>query len=329
MDDVFVFESKSDVVFEDKPKVDKKAKNSIATSGRKMLADISNKPRRIPSILTQDNKSWPNSSNVEEYIVQLQKENAALMKLIADKNRIIDISGAELHKLRITLQMMRQQNLHLAQSNTQMLSELNSGKDRLKDLQHELGCKNGLLIAKTLELEGKRKTKTSETNENKKPKVSEQEEIGVHTVAERDKDQHHNTIGRQKSKSLGPCVKKVQEKGACDNGRPQARRQSARFKHDEPKPAGVFSCTDEMNEKMQEDVVFSLPNKACEESRRSSISRPSRDAAKKVQSYKEISLNVKMRRPERLGDMGLYKVGIWHRLLNKRLGGQTGVYGLI
>ncbi|KAL8199590.1 hypothetical protein R6Q57_013158 [Mikania cordata] len=284
MDDVFVFESKSDVVFEDKPKVDKMAKNSIASSGRKMLTDISNKPRRIPSILTQDNKSWPNSSNVEEYIEQLQKENAALMKLIADK-KIIDISGAELHKLRITLQMMRQQNLHLAQSNTQMLS--------LKDLQHELGCKNGLLIAKTLELEGKWKTKTSETNENKKPKVSEQEEIGVH------RDQHHNTIGRQKSKSLGPCVKKVQEKGAGDNGRPQARRQSARFKHDEPKPAGGFSCTDEMNDKMQEDdVVFSLPNKACEESRRSSISRPSRDAAKKVQSYKEISLNVKMRRPE-------------------------------
>lgn len=57
---------------------------------------------------------------------------------------------------------------------------------------------------------------------------------------------------------------------------------------------------------MHDDVAFcvkkeaednSLPNKGIGENRRSSISRPSRVAAKKVQTYKEISLNLKMRRP--------------------------------
>ncbi|GFS30112.1 hypothetical protein Acr_00g0010190 [Actinidia rufa] len=64
---------------------------------------------------------------------------------------------------------MQQQNSQLAQANNQMLviwnlfnidsivhftlQELNSGKDRLKALQHELGCKSGLLKVKILQLE--------------------------------------------------------------------------------------------------------------------------------------------------------------------------------
>ncbi|KAK9070261.1 hypothetical protein SSX86_010661 [Deinandra increscens subsp. villosa] len=283
----------------DKPKVEKKAKSSMVSSGGKMLADISN-ISRISSTLTQDSKSRPNSSTVKEYIEQLLKENAALMKLSADKDRIIDISGAELQKLRITLQKMQQQNLHLAQSNTQMLSELNSVKDRLKDVQHQLGCKNGLLIANKLELEV-----SVLLFLHLKEKVSEQEDIEVHMVAERGKDQHCNTNGRQKSKSESSFLK-VQEKSAGDNARLRARRQSARFKHDEPKPAEESFHSDEMDDKMlEDDVAFSvkkeedsLPNKDGEESRRLSVSRPSRVVAKKVQSYREISLNVKMRRPE-------------------------------
>ncbi|KAJ0694059.1 putative shugoshin [Helianthus annuus] len=304
MEDIYVFDSNNDLVIEDKPKVEIRAKTSIVNSGRKKLADISNMPS-APTTLTQDNKSRPNSSTMKDYIEQLQKENVALKKLLADKNKIIEISGAELQKLRMTLQKMQQQNLHLAQSNSQLLADLNSGKDRLKELQHQLGCKNGVLIAKKLELEGKRKTKACETNETK-AKVSEHEEIGVCTVPESSKDQQSNTNGRQKSKSLCSAVKKIQEKDAGDNERSVARRQSARFKHDEPKPAEDTFHTDEIDDKMQVDDIAvsvkkeddSLPNKVSQEGRRSSISRPSREVTKKVQSYKEISVNVKMRRPE-------------------------------
>ncbi|KAJ9545492.1 hypothetical protein OSB04_025199 [Centaurea solstitialis] len=295
------------------------AKEPTGSSGRKRLADISNVPRKLSSTLSQDNnKPRQNSATVKEYIEQLQKENAALIKLIADKkfSRIIELSGAELHKLRVTLQKMQQQNLQFAQSNSQLLAELNSGKDRLKDLQHQLGCKNGVLIAKKLELEGKGKTKTCETNNVKRMKVSEQEEMGVCIVAERDKDKQCNTSGRQKSKSLGPSVRKDQDKGVGDNGRLQARRQSARFKHDEPKPTEGLFHTDNVDlppgplidDTMQGDglhlVNVSVKKEDVEgesvslENRRSSISRPSRVAAKKVQSYKEMNVNVKLRRTE-------------------------------
>ncbi|XP_076919822.1 shugoshin-1-like isoform X2 [Bidens hawaiensis] len=114
----------------DKPRVEKVVENSVGDPERKMLADISNVPKK-PSVLTQDNKSRPTSSTGKEYVEQLQKENAALKKLVADKNKIIELSGAELHQLGLTLQKMQQQNLHLAQANSQMLAELNSGKDRV------------------------------------------------------------------------------------------------------------------------------------------------------------------------------------------------------
>ncbi|XP_071711711.1 uncharacterized protein [Rutidosis leptorrhynchoides] len=318
-----VRKSKNDVVFEDKAKVEKMAKESIGNLGRKTLADVSNVPRK-PSILNQDNKGRPSSATVKEYIEHLQKENAALVKLLADRNRIIELSGAEVLKLKITFQKMQQQNIKLAQSNSQMLAELNSSKDRLKDLQHQLGCKTALLIAKQKEMEGKRKMKTCEATESKKLKVSGDKETGDCVSAEAVKDQTSNAEGREKLKSLLPSVRKLQEQGTGDNGRLPARRQSARFKAEEPKPKEEEFHTDNVDvpacalsdDKMQEDDLNSfaisvkkddkdndprpsVSNKSVQESSsRSSILRPSRVAAKKVQSYKEIGLHVKLRRPE-------------------------------
>ncbi|MFS8019937.1 hypothetical protein Hanom_Chr15g01409611 [Helianthus anomalus] len=85
-----------------------------------------------------------------------------------------------------------------------------------------------------------------------------------------------------------------------------SRRQSARFKHDEPKPAEDMFHTNEIDDKMHVDDIAvsvkkeddSLPNKVSQEGRRSSISSLSREVTKKVQSYKEIGVNVKMHRPE-------------------------------
>ncbi|XP_071732385.1 shugoshin-1-like isoform X2 [Rutidosis leptorrhynchoides] len=319
MESVFGPNSKNDVVIEDKPKVEKMTKDSIGNSGRKILGDISNVSRK-PSILNQDNKARASSATVREYIEQIQKENAALVKLVADK-KVIELSGAEVNKLRITIQKMQQQNIQLAQSNSQMLAELNSRKDRLKDLQHQLGCKNALLIAKQKEMEGKRKVNTCETKEIKKLKVSEDKGMGVCVVAESENDQRTN--GRQKSKSLVPSTRKVMEQSVGDNGRLQTRRQSARFKHEEPKAKEEVIHTENVdlapcsssNDRMQGDDLNSsnfsvkkedvdndsrpsISNNITQGSKRSSISRPSREAAKKVQTYKEISLHVKLRRPE-------------------------------
>lgn len=103
------------------------------------LADITNtgKPNAVRSITAQD----------------LVKENGKLMTLLNEKAKIIDLSRVEIYKLRLALQASKQQNLHLAQNNSQMLAEINAGKDRIKILQHELSCTTALLKVKGSELD--------------------------------------------------------------------------------------------------------------------------------------------------------------------------------
>uniref|UniRef100_A0A7N0U872 Uncharacterized protein n=1 Tax=Kalanchoe fedtschenkoi TaxID=63787 RepID=A0A7N0U872_KALFE len=79
---------------------------------------------------------------------KLLKENLAMMKLIEDKNKLIELSGVELQRMRIHLQKLKLQNWTLAQSNTQMQAEVHVGRQRLKSLQHELACKEAMLKAK-------------------------------------------------------------------------------------------------------------------------------------------------------------------------------------
>lgn len=83
------------------------------------------------------------------------------------------------------------------------------------------------------------------------------------------------------------------------------RRQSARFMLDDQKieivddlPPSQLPDDNKMNvndcEKEDKEVDFLQECKPQEQKK--SLSRPIREAAKKVQSYKEINLNVKMRR---------------------------------
>ncbi|XP_020079786.1 shugoshin-1-like isoform X2 [Ananas comosus] len=126
---------------------------------RKRLSDITNTGRRLESVGEDDDKENPKiapCAGAKDY-VELMKENTALMKLLAERNKIIEASNVELRKLRFAFQKAKQQNWQLAQANTQMLMELNLGKDRLKTLQHELACTTAVLRLKTLELEEKNK----------------------------------------------------------------------------------------------------------------------------------------------------------------------------
>ncbi|KAJ0235158.1 SHUGOSHIN 2 [Hirschfeldia incana] len=106
---------------------------------RRKLADISNVSR-------EDISS-------KDYAEKLQKENMTLMKALAHRNKMIELSGVEFQKLKISLRKVQENNLQLAQANTQMLAELNTNRDRLKLLQHELGCKNLLLGVKKMQLQ--------------------------------------------------------------------------------------------------------------------------------------------------------------------------------
>ncbi|XP_057789483.1 SHUGOSHIN 2-like [Salvia miltiorrhiza] len=176
---------------------------------RRKLADISNLPQS--RLLIQDQKSQSIPTTTKEYIEQLQKENLALAKMLAQRNKIIEQSGIELERLRSNLIKMREQNQQLALSHTLMLAELNSGKDRLKTLQHELGCKNGLLKARNSKLEVNLIEEEDPSKDHKKPR---------------------NAKKRLRSLSLGSS-EQSQSKDNAGNRLP-TRRQSARFKAVEP-----------------------------------------------------------------------------------------------
>ncbi|KAL8218280.1 hypothetical protein R6Q57_021653 [Mikania cordata] len=208
-----------------------------------------------------------------------------------------------MQKLRVTLEKVKQQNLQLAQSNSQMLVELNSVKEREKD-----------------------KTRMCQANDNNHNKVIEPEVAEVCTVAEGSDDRHYANSRRQ-------IPQRILDNDKGKSQRLQTRRQSAKFKFDEPKPThdslemnidDVPPCSlpdddkhdddeDDKDDKMKandsntnassslskkenaEDDSFQDYNKH-QEHRKTLLSRPVREAAKKVQSYKEVNLIVKMRR---------------------------------
>ncbi|CAL9229118.1 unnamed protein product [Arabidopsis halleri] len=85
----------------------------------------------------------------QEFAAKLQKAfTFTLLLLNRGLLKLVELSGIEIQKLRINLRSVQEKNLQLAQANSQMLAELNTNKDRLKEFQHELGCKNALLKVK-------------------------------------------------------------------------------------------------------------------------------------------------------------------------------------
>ncbi|KAK9168592.1 hypothetical protein Syun_000732 [Stephania yunnanensis] len=138
-------------------KMMQKKKTCLGNAVRKSLSDVTNSQNLAKSPGKDCNPMKLIST--KEYVEQLRKENTMLMKLLADRNKIIELTGAELAKMKINLQKVQQQNWQLAQANSHMLTELNLGKDKLKALHHELGCKVALLSVKDLELQEKGKKK--------------------------------------------------------------------------------------------------------------------------------------------------------------------------
>ncbi|XP_023550312.1 SHUGOSHIN 2-like isoform X2 [Cucurbita pepo subsp. pepo] len=391
--------------------------SKVGGAQRKRLSDISNLKEQ-PVLQKGDTKQQSSLLKTYEYVDKLQKENMALTKVLAERNRIIEISGNELETLRTNFQKLQQQNLQFAQANSQMLAELNSGKERLKALQHELGCKNGILRSRKLDLERKGKAATFQpggvgtagcseaaesmnTNEGNMPcktnrrRQSRQESFGTSVlktevqkveskrprrqsarfkteepvaanhILETDNSNSNDALQCKETSVHRAEVQKVEGKRPCSRKqsarlkieepvatndllgienfnstdasqcretsvlqtevqkvegiRPCLRRQSARFKLEEP--VAIKDSLDTVNSNSTsaslckeivcevkivptssvetEDNGNSTDRSEVQERRRTSVGRPLRRAAEKIQSYKEIPLNVKMRRPER------------------------------
>ncbi|KAL1532124.1 shugoshin-1-like [Salvia divinorum] len=272
---------------------------------RRKLADISNQPQN-QRLLVQE-KSQSTETNIKEYIHKLQKDNMALAKMIAQRNKIIEHNGVESDMLRVNLLKMQEQNQYLATYNAQMLVEINSGKDRLKMLQPVLGCKAGIL---KVDLEGR------ETTTPLGDAAVDVEGIKMESSKGDTDDQkpHETKMNLQQTSvcSSGP----VKYKDKTENKRQIRRRQSARFNAAEVEHGEDLLETKEARvsaSQMPEVSVGeqgSTSETAVVENESSKdgpgpgsqpqqlLLRPSRAAKEKVQSYKEVPLCVKLRRPE-------------------------------
>uniref|UniRef100_A0A803NWJ9 Shugoshin C-terminal domain-containing protein n=1 Tax=Cannabis sativa TaxID=3483 RepID=A0A803NWJ9_CANSA len=313
--------------------------DSDGSAQRKKLADISNLQRRF-NPTNQDAKPKRTTITAKEYVEKLHKENTELVKLLGDRNKLIELSAVEIQKLRISIQKVQLQNMQLAQTNSQMLAELNSSKDRLKLLQHELQCKNGLLKAR--KFEGKRKRVLCENNDG-------DEDGEFLPVVQEKKPSKANQRKKSRTQSLPPPPAGIEvcAKDEANSKRRCSRRLSARFKSKELEETDYFSeieddkfqvsslldqpaiessemlssqhddpaeSNGQLSSSLHGDLVGAsgqtLQGSTLEKDdkntalnsaqgfRRSSVGRPLRRAATKVQSYKELPITVKMRRTE-------------------------------
>ncbi|CAL9161918.1 unnamed protein product [Musa hybrid cultivar] len=148
----------------------------------------------------------------KDCIVQLMKENTALLNLPAENNKIIELSSTELQKLQFELQKTSQQNWQLARANSHMLGELNLGKDRekeklIKDLLNKIGSEVGTTKCEEVEANATQLANDKKIcNPNKKRKLKPQS-LGptalVHQVASEGKvDGRRRRSLRTKSSGL-------------------------------------------------------------------------------------------------------------------------------
>ncbi|CDP07036.1 unnamed protein product [Coffea canephora] len=294
-------------------KGDRMAKrSSFGSVVRRRLSDITNSAPQPRSPSNVEKPSLDPSS--KEYIDHLAKENMALVKLIQDKNKVIELNGIELQKLRINLQKMQMQNWNLAQANSVMIAELNFGKEKMMTLQHEISCKEALLKSRSLEI------KASFFQSEEIPLVSVESLERELTPAEETK--HDNSKNRRprftRSRSVGHCTTvshQVAAKEAAENKRLCLRRQSASSKmQQQENKENLFELEDVMlptagvptdfgpasspftYKDCKDDKQHGAELKSRRPERTSIGGRPLRKAAEKVQSYKEVPLNSKMRR---------------------------------
>uniref|UniRef100_A0A0D9XKB1 Shugoshin C-terminal domain-containing protein n=1 Tax=Leersia perrieri TaxID=77586 RepID=A0A0D9XKB1_9ORYZ len=287
-----------------------------AAARRKTLCDITNMTR-LPAAVEKDGSLCAAGVSAEE-VAQLVKENLELVRLLEERDKIIELSGTELQKL-------RQANWHLAQANSQMLAEINNGKDRLKAFQHELACSRAIIRAKTSELEEAKKTMKHNRNMQGKAPTSDtaQQQQGCERAAQikggdvvnsepaSDTPSHgasakklSNATRKRmlRSRSLGPGAsvklaapkekEMVQRRKSMRTPVPQPSEHREDLFEIEDVQLAIGDCSSsntDKNETLSEQSSSQFP-------RRSSLGRPIRRATERVSSYKEPPVNIKLRR---------------------------------
>ncbi|KAL7127214.1 hypothetical protein ABFS83_14G240500 [Erythranthe nasuta] len=271
-------------------KGDKMAKrSSFGNMVRRRLSDITNSlpQNKSPSV---PEKNPRDAVSAKEFIDHLVKEKMALVKLIQDKNKIIELSGIEIQNLRNCLQKMQLQNWNLAQSNSHMLAEVNLGKERLKALQHEVICKEAVLKTKDLQLKEKERANAQKA-EFHEPEIVTKPCNASRRHLSRSRSLGNSTVSQHHAEKEAAVVSK----------RRCLRRQSAssRVRHADEAKESLFEIDDAkfpvddlvpLNRKTTPEVESVYNNYVPEmevEARRTSIGgRPLRRAVEKFQIHR-------------------------------------------
>ncbi|XP_061977898.1 SHUGOSHIN 2-like isoform X2 [Populus nigra] len=284
-------------------------RSSFGNIMRRRLSDITNTQSQSKFVgLIEEQPRIPEcTQDLIDQLLLVKQEKAMLLKLVEERNKIIELSGNKLRDLRMNYQNLQLQNWNLAQSNSQMLAELNLGREKLKALQHEVVCKDALHKARNLEAQGKADVNCQNAVSQEVEKIEEAECLPEASNDIKPCGRSGRRTGR--SRSMGPSTT---NRKTAEKEKTETKRQSARFKSQEREPAeklfeievAKFPVSRDKSKKengltssITKEETCGAGNEA-QVSLRSSIGRPLRRAAEKVQSYKEVPVNVKMRRAE-------------------------------
>ncbi|KFK33921.1 hypothetical protein AALP_AA5G078000 [Arabis alpina] len=212
-------------------------RSSFSYKKRQSLSDITNSQSQ-EELHLQDISLEPS-----EHVNRLMKENVALVKLLEERDKTIELSRYELRSLREGIHKLQLQNWSLAQSNTQFLAEINLSRNKVKALHHEVTCKSALLKVKCCE---------QEKGENTQPRRSAVTTENMLKIADEESARLSVPNRRRfiRSKSLGASTPHKTEA----TKRRQSRRKSA-----------AQEVTDNLFE--IEDLQLTMPNDMCRKDR--------------------------------------------------------------
>lgn len=139
------------------------AMRKLPAARRKTLCEITNlrRPLAAAAAAEEGQQEGSRCGDGVEAVARLVQENSDLKRLLEERDKFIELSGTEMQNLRLA-------NWQLAQAHSQMLAELNHGKNRLKSLQHELTCSRAALKVKSSELEEAKKVIKSSRQQQQK-----------------------------------------------------------------------------------------------------------------------------------------------------------------
>ncbi|KAI5068026.1 hypothetical protein GOP47_0016371 [Adiantum capillus-veneris] len=274
-------------------------KTSKAVGHRKKLSDLSNTPILLKSRIHDENAQLAQKGT----LAQLQEELANVNQMLAEKEEILAESKRCMEKLWCNYCRKSKQNDEIILHNSQLYRDLTQAQDQLKVLQHENAQMSAVYKACKLEMQEKLNDALEQANRLRKlveasslkqasdkkcpPSTESGRALCCEIPAENSDGIHSKSVLRKRERRSykEPSLKaKSQLKQREGNWSPLQRWPV----ENEPHRTASQQCTEKCEDVSKHDI---LPT-----STRESFDRPQRRAASSVGSYKEPSLNTKMRR---------------------------------